>query len=131
MSTTKHTYCIEVYAPGLSKWVMPHGTDCPKMWGEGYLYAVADEATPRLAHRLVRSDGKVVMELAAVDKVSIGMVAGWPMWSQYAMAAKDALVRAGSIAMQRKPTKIDTGGKLHSLAIAVQDVLDYDPDRGV
>jgi hypothetical protein len=62
----------------------------------GYMYAKSDYA-PRLAHRLVRSDGKIVEEFSANEDVSIGMIAGWPTAEQYVRAAARAMARAEAI----------------------------------
>lgn len=63
---------------------------------QGYLDARKD-ASPRLAYRLMRSDGKVIEEIAAREDVSIGMVAGWPTAGQYEAAAERALAKAKAI----------------------------------
>lgn len=63
---------------------------------QGYLDARKD-ASPRLAYRLMRSDGKVMEEVAAREDVSIGMVAGWPTAAQYERAAERALEKAKAI----------------------------------
>jgi hypothetical protein len=50
--------------------------------------------SPRCAMRLMRSDGKIIEELAADEDVGIGMIAGWPTAEQYELAAAKALQRA-------------------------------------
>lgn len=60
---------------------------------QGYLDAHKDHS-PRLAYRLMRSDGRVMEEVAAREDVSIGMVAGWPTAAQYERAAERALEKA-------------------------------------
>ena len=62
----------------------------------GYMHAKRDYF-PRLAHRLVRSDGKIIEEFSAHDEVGIGMVAGWPSAEQYERAAAKAMDRADVI----------------------------------
>ncbi len=63
----------------------------------GYLYGRYDAPPPRLAMRVIRSDGKLVDERPADDEVSIGMIAGWPTAEQYESAAKRALEKAERI----------------------------------
>lgn len=70
--------------------------ECAKTWGEGYINC-SKYQSPRLAHRLVRSDGKVILETKANPNVSIGMVAGFPTAEQYEYAAERALEKAQSI----------------------------------
>ena len=67
-----------------------------KSYCQGYLDCKAYES-PRLAYRIVRSDGKVISELSAREDVSVGMVAGWPTPEQYEFAAEKALKRAKEI----------------------------------
>lgn len=63
----------------------------------GYLMAILDGPTPRLAYRVVRvSDGKVVDGLAAVDTVDVGQSAGSPHAEQLLGAAMRVLVQAAS-----------------------------------
>lgn len=52
---------------------------------------------PRVHLRMVRSDGKIVCELAAHDDVVIGMIAGFPTAEQYERAAERALETARKI----------------------------------
>ena len=75
---------------------------------QGYLDARKD-ASPRLAYRLVRSDGKVMEEVAAREDVSIGMVAGWPTAEQYEAAAERALAKAKVIREQEARDKRRAG----------------------
>lgn len=92
----KHTYHIETFAIG--KWlkIVQHSLQ----YCQGYLDA-RKEYSPRLAYRLMRSDGKVVEELEARDDLSIGQVAGWPTAEQYEAAAAKALERAKAIRERR------------------------------
>ena len=71
--------------------------DLPRAYCSGYLAAVQEGPTPRLAHRIVRDDGKVMEDLGAVEHVGIGAHAGFPTAEQYEQAAKVALQRACDI----------------------------------
>lgn len=62
----------------------------------GFLHA-REDAAPRNAYRIVRSDGKVIEEIDARDDVSIGQIAGWPTAGQYEAAARRALEKAEAI----------------------------------
>lgn len=94
---TKYTYSIESYF--IDKWI--------KLFTEtrdfcaGYLHH-AQSAHPRNAARMIRSDGKIMVELKADDKVSVGMVASWPTPEQYESAAKRALEQAARIREQQE-----------------------------
>lgn len=57
---------------------------------QGYMDAMANQS-PRLAHRIVNPEGKVVREIEEGTEVRIGQVAGWPTPEQYEAAAKRAL----------------------------------------
>jgi hypothetical protein len=61
--------------------------------------AMANQS-PRLAHRIVKPEGKVVREIEEGTEVRIGQVAGWPTAEQYEAAAKRALERAEAIRNQ-------------------------------
>lgn len=75
---------------------------------QGYMDAMANQS-PRLAHRIVNPEGKVVRELEEKTEVRIGQVAGWPTAEQYEAAAKRALERAEAIRNLQKPVKVDQG----------------------
>lgn len=60
---------------------------------QGFLDARKDYG-PRLAFRIVRSDGRVIEEIKESADVFIGQVAGWPTSAQYHNAAKRATERA-------------------------------------
>ena len=45
----------------------------------------------------MRSDGRIIEEVAASDDVSIGQIAGWPTAEQYEKAASMALELAKAI----------------------------------
>ena len=68
---------------------------------QGFLDARKDYA-PRNAYRLMRSDGKVMEEVAAYEDVFVGQIAGWPTAEQYESAANKALARAQAI-REKKP----------------------------
>jgi hypothetical protein len=67
-----------------------------KQWCEGWMRRNRDIA-PRIAVRLVRSDGRVVDEDPGKDAVNIGLVAGMPTAEQYERAGKEALRKAEEI----------------------------------
>lgn len=64
---------------------------------DGWVAAMEDSPGPRLAARLVRSDGRVVGEVHALTEVSIGLVAGGPSTEQLRAAAQRALDRADAL----------------------------------
>ena len=87
-----YDYQIETFAIG--KWLrIVTGS---REYCRGYLNARQD-LSPRLAYRLMRSDGLIVDEYAARDDVSVGMVAGFPTAEQYEHAAQKALDMAKAI----------------------------------
>lgn len=84
----KHWYRVEVLwerSDG-NRWVSVVD-DCSRQFGEGFLESAARTPGPRLAHRLVRDDGKVVDEEGGTTRAGIGMVAGFPTAEQYEAAA--------------------------------------------
>jgi hypothetical protein len=93
MTTMRHTYKIETFH--LNQWakIADYVT---REFCNGVLWKVKHDA-PRLAYRVVRSDGKIMDELPAVDEVSVGMVAGFPTPEQYERAAAKALEKAAAI----------------------------------
>jgi hypothetical protein len=88
----KYEYKLETFYLGQWTRIASAG----KEYLRGYLAARKDEA-PRLAYRILRSDGKVIDEIPAREDVSVGMVAGWPTPEQYEQAAGRAIERAQSI----------------------------------
>lgn len=94
MSASKFEYSIESFF--LGKWtkIISNRT---LQYCQGYHDGVSGGPTPRLALRVVRSDGKVMENTEAKDDVSIGMVAGWPTAGQYEAAAARALEQAAAI----------------------------------
>ena len=86
----RYTYSIEGYFGG--KWVGL--VFDAKGYCQGWMGRQREAPGPRLAYRLVRSDGKVLDEAPAVDRVSIGLVAGFPTAEQYEQAGIVALERA-------------------------------------
>ena len=88
----RHSYHIETFHIG--KWFkILQGS---LQYCQGFLDARKDYA-PRLAHRLMRSDGKVMEETPPRDDVYIGQIAGFPTAEQYERAAEKALERARKI----------------------------------
>ncbi len=88
----KYTYSLETFY--LDKWV--------KLFSDtrdfclGYLVSIRNYS-PRLAHRIIRSDGKVMHDAPAVTEVSVGMIASYPTPEQYEFAAAEALKKAAAI----------------------------------
>lgn len=89
----KYTYSIESFY--LEKWcrVTQYAS---RDYCEGYLDCSRYEA-PRNALRILRSDGKVVREIAPNDEVALEMLAGFPTPEQYERAAEVALKKAANI----------------------------------
>lgn len=87
--SAKYTYRLEVQSGG--QWVRLF--ERSKDFCLGYMER-ANEFTPRVAMRIVRSDGKVIDQIQMSDTVFIGMVAGWPTPEQYRQAAYRALANA-------------------------------------
>ena len=96
----KYTYRVE-YFQGNDWEVMYLYRDVPKTWAEGWLAHHRDAPGPRLALRLVRSDGKVIDEVREKEDVSLGMVAGWPSWEQYVAASIRALDKAAQVSSRQ------------------------------
>lgn len=91
----KHSYHIECLTIG--KWLKLFSGGLQFL--QGYLDA-RSESSPRLAHRIMRSDGKIVEQIEAREDVSVGMVAGFPTAEQYEAAAQRALSKAAVIREQ-------------------------------
>lgn len=98
--SAKYTYAVETLHIG--KWIKLFATET-RDYCFGYL-SHAKYCAPRIAHRIVRSDGKVMQELPAVEDCSIGMIAGWPTPEQYEGAAQRALEQAARIRRQWEKT---------------------------
>src|SRR5688572_25579774 len=93
----KHAYHIESFAIG--KWLkILQGS---LQYCQGFIDARKDHA-PRNAHRLMRSDGRIMEEVSAREDVDIGQVAGWPTADQYERAASKALDQAKAIREREK-----------------------------
>jgi hypothetical protein len=130
----KHEYVVELKVPDR----VEHDADpwFAAVTGEGMRYCEGwlsghrNMPGPRLEARLRRSDGKIIDTVPAIEDVTIGMVAGWPSWHQYARAAKRALVRASDTAMRVDETRVDTGGRLASLAIDLEGILKSEGKAG-
>ena len=93
----KYSYSVETCY--LEKWIKLFNGS--RDFCEGYLHRAYDDR-PRLAKRIMRSDGKVMVELKADDDVCIGMIAGWPTPEQYEYAAQRALDQAARIRKQQE-----------------------------
>lgn len=128
----KYFYRIEYRgagSPDPDDWkTLPPYRDVPKTWAEGWLAHHREAPGPRLAYRLVRSDGKVIETIPGIEEVSIGMVAGWPSWQQYAHAAAKALQRASQIASRGHREDVDEAAAQTLLdhASAIQQLLQED-----
>lgn len=125
----KYSYRIEYrgWASNPDWKTLPPYRDVPKTWAEGWLAHHREAPGPRLAYRLVRSDGKVIETIPGREEVSIGMVAGWPSWQQYAHAAAKALQRASQIAASPKgEVDDDTAQALLGHSKAIQKLLQGD-----
>jgi hypothetical protein len=84
----KKEYYVEIYIDGWLRILTESREYC-----QGYFDA-KKVFSPRLAMRLIRSDGQIIEELTAKDDVSIGQIAGWPTAEQYEAAGKRAFDRA-------------------------------------
>jgi hypothetical protein len=92
-----YTYHLESFYIG--KWLkILQGS---MQYCQGFLDARKDYA-PRNAYRLVRSDGKIMEEVAAREEVNIGQIAGWPAAEQYEVAGNRALEMARKIREQEQ-----------------------------
>lgn len=90
--TTKYTFAVEMFNNG-KWWKGPTGT---RDFCRGYMHAVKDHS-PRIAHRNIRSDGKVIEYLPESMDCHIGQIAGWPTAEQFERAAAKALDKAKHI----------------------------------
>lgn len=90
--SAKYTYKAEVHTGG--SWYRLF--EMPKDYCLGYI-GRARESSPRLAMRVIRSDGVVIDSIEKSDDVQIGMVASWPRPEQYEAAARRALATAEQI----------------------------------
>jgi len=97
----KYYYFLRVYCNGTTYDIKQH---CPKTYLEGYLDCM-EAIAPRNKMELVRSDGKVIYHIEAVDHVYLGQRAGFPNSGHYQRAGEKALARAESLRQQEKGTK--------------------------
>ncbi len=70
---------------------------------------------PRLAYRIVRSDGRVMEIVSSREEASIGMVLGWPTANQYAQAAINAL----GLAIRTETARFEQDGPISPAAVQV------------
>ena len=95
---SKYTYAVEV-ATGFEDddwYALVKGEQ--RGFALGYLLGCRDSRLPPTrAHRMIRSDGKIIESYPANREVSIGMIAGFPSPEQYEAAARDALDKAERI----------------------------------
>lgn len=98
MARTKYTYSVEVRMESTGRWhaIIKGET---RDFCTGYILAMRDAPPPRLAHRMVRSDGQVTRQGEYDERVGIGMIAGMPSPEQYEAAAKRALEQAAHLRM--------------------------------
>jgi hypothetical protein len=94
MSKRKYTYRLEVEFMG--GWT-PIVKEETRDYCLGYLGCHKQCPGPRLAARVVRSDGKVLEASSAEERAPLGMVAGFPTAEQYEAAAQGALERAAAV----------------------------------
>lgn len=88
----KHTYTVQTFYCGSWMSLFSETRD----FCLGFLEAKKDYA-PRNAYRIMRSDGKVALDLPAYEDVAIGQIASYPTAEQYESAAKRALEQAERI----------------------------------
>jgi hypothetical protein len=94
MGRPKYTYAVE--AQRGADW-LTIADDETRDFCLGYLAALRQCPGPRLAVRVTRSDGRLCDESGAVERVGLGMVAGWPTAEQYERAAERALEQAREV----------------------------------
>ena len=94
MSRSKYTYAVEVQ--WLEGW-RPIIDAETRDFCLGYLASHRQHPGPRVAVRVVRSDGNVLDTASAEERASLGMVAGFPSAAQYERAAERALASAAVI----------------------------------
>lgn len=103
---SKHSYTVQI-------WNNEQWYNCPSGWSlgfcDGFLSAKEDSA-PRLAHRILRSDGKVIRMLEAREDVFIGQIAGYPTALQYELAAERALAKAKAIREREEASRLRREG---------------------
>jgi len=92
----KHTYQIECFS---DKWFKLFEGSLQFL--QGY-HDARQTLSPRLAYRIVRSDGKVIEESKARDDVSVGQIAGFPTAEQYENASRKAAAMADAIRERSK-----------------------------
>lgn len=90
MSKARYTYETQVFS--VSTWVTVASGS--RGYCTGFFHAHAEHPSPRLASRLVRSDGVVLDERKASEGAALGMVAGFPSPEQYERAAAKAQASA-------------------------------------
>ena len=94
---SKYTYTVEFQSGDAWLPVVSGSRD----YCLGYIDCRKNEG-PRLAHRVIRSDWRIVDHCNARSEVNIGQVAGWPSAEQYESAAARALERAEQIRARTK-----------------------------
>ena len=114
----RYTYHLHVLDG--SRWVKLFG-EIAQGEGRGYLMCHREQPGPRLAMRLVRSDGHVLEEAAAKSEASIGMHAGSPRADQYVDAATRVLRMAHQVGARRcSPEALDLA--IRRCQAAIDDV---------
>lgn len=88
----KHTYSVESFFLGSWYKLFSDSRD----FCAGYL-SHAQYEHPRLALRIVRSDGKIMHSLKEDTEVNVGMIVSYPTAEQYEAAAARALEKAAQI----------------------------------
>ena len=92
---SKYTYTVQSNYSG--KWIsiMTKTRD----FCLGFVKA-REDYFPRKSYRVMRSDGKIIVDMPACDDVSIGRIAVWPPPEQCEEAARLVSEKAGQICKQ-------------------------------
>lgn len=92
----KYGYSIQYWWEERQEWVT-HVKGEGLEFCRGYVHHQRCAPGPRLACRLVRSDGRIMEEVNGLTEAGIGMVAGWPSAEQYRRAADRCIRQAERI----------------------------------
>ena len=99
MSAAKYTYAVEAeHRPG--QWLVIFDNET-RDFCVGYFLGARTLTPPRLAKRVVRSDGEIVEISPAEGRVGLGQVVGHPTPEQYERAAARALETAKKLRAMR------------------------------
>ena len=130
----KYIYHLQIQKPDGEWFTSSYGD--PRQYYFGWLAHRRESPGPGLGARIVRypealvrtgampvDGGDLVEYVPAIEDVSIGMVAGWPTWQQYARAGVKALERATQIAARDKQPAL-VGQILRTAVSAVSGILE-------